>query len=287
MLARDGIRLLMQDDRNVKEIDNLKLAYVAPDVPNVPNADTYRLVMLWKTDIPWLHFDALRWHYNIPEFDARVNRVAGFEDLLRLKTMHDNAQPRDETATLGNQRLYSTVARGTQAAVATDGSTAVAKAEPPSDELIMQRVSNQIATALQQMVRTVDGHTADIAALQGTMLGQSTKYEALQEEVKAELREQQAKVEAIGTSTQHLLHMTIKSNLMNLCNDYEKHLEAYGRLKAKLQQVLSAEVRSDTVQGIAAYEKRLQKKLAEIHTVAEQGQIDISDQLQDFALRQA
>ena len=74
---------------------------------------------------------------------------------------------------------------------------------------------------------------------------------------------------------------------MNLCNDYEKHLEAYGRLKEKLQQVLPAEVRADTIQGIAAYEKRLQKKLAEIHTVAEQGQIDISDQLQDFALRQA
>ena len=51
------------------------------------------------------------------------------------------------------------------------------------------------------MVRTVDSHTADIAALQGTMLGHSTKYEALQEEVKQELREQHSKVEAIGTST--------------------------------------------------------------------------------------
>jgi hypothetical protein len=42
-----------------------------------------------------------------------------------------------------------------------------------------------------------------------------------------------------------------------------------------------------TIQGIAAHGKRLEKKLAEINMLAEQGQIDITEQIQDFIHRQA
>jgi hypothetical protein len=78
-----------------------------------------------------------------------------------------------------------------------------------------------------------------------------------------------------------------KSNVMTLCNDYERQLETYERLKDKLQLALTAEMHTATLQGLAASGKRLEKKLAEITTLAEQGHIDITDQIQDFIQRQA
>ena len=61
----------------------------------------------------------------------------------------------------------------------------------------------------------------------------------------------------------------------------------YERLKDKLQLALTAEMHTATLQGLAASGKRLEKKLAEITTLAEQGHIDITDQIQDFIQRQA
>ena len=68
---------------------------------------------------------------------------------------------------------------------------------------------------------------------------------------------------------------------------YERQLETYERLKDKLQLALTAEMHTATLQGLAASGKRLEKKLAEITTLAEQGHIDITDQIQDFIQRQA
>jgi hypothetical protein len=132
--------------------------------------------------------------------------------------------------------------------------------------------------------------TSGICRLGGLMLkvDADTELSAPQEppsstisqEVFHQTREQHSKVDAI-------MQMTLKSNVMTLCSDYERQLETYERLKDKLQLALTAEMHTATLQGLAASGKRLQKKLAEITTLAEQGHIDITDQIQDFIQRQA
>jgi hypothetical protein len=267
MLSRDGLRLLMTDEHNARVIsDGLSIAYTLPGVPNT-RADSWRLVMHWHDTIPRIDFDPIRQHYNLNQVPARIATVAGLEEILRLKTMHEN-HPAASTSRV------PTTSRRTYAAAAATTSTSgsgneVERAGTTSEELVMRRVTQQVALAIQTMTQTVDKTVADLMSLQQAVHNQDTKVGALQEEIATQNR----KVEYINSNTEQLLRIAMKNDLRDLFGEYERLIDMRGRLLES--------------KAIAAHENRMQRKMDEIVRQAEQAGIDIRDRLSDFTHRQA
>jgi hypothetical protein len=125
MRAKDCVHTLMTYQNNTSEMDNLLLAYTLPAMDDYRLSLSYRLVLLWKTHIPFIDWKPMRMLLGLQDADVRIEEIAGFEDTLRLKTLHQDYKVPTQLVTRQG-RSYAQTLAGT-ATVETAATTTVTK----------------------------------------------------------------------------------------------------------------------------------------------------------------